>query len=284
MIQNLNMSVSVSQRLLQRKRVFKQNMTPYYLNEAIQEPFLFVALFEGQTQGLKPLVSFEDFALFDKPSHLMVHPISKQTPYSLLDEVRYHFGEEANLIHRIDAETSGLVLIGKNFQSVCALKTMFEQKAYKKFYLAIVEGEVKHALTIDSKLEKEGKNIGVRMKAGETGKESLTLVEPIKYNEKNNTTLIKATPITGRQHQIRVHLYSVGHKIVGDPIYGVDDEQAERYLNKVQTPKERIAHTKSHRLWLHAHALEFEYKNVTYKIVSKNQAIFEAFKNSTTQI
>jgi len=184
LMQNMHISTAISQRLINKNRVFKLDMTPYKMSEIITEERLYVAVFEGKTRGLKPLLRFEDFALFDKPTHLMVHPISKQTPYSLLDEIRYHFGEESNLIHRIDAETSGLVLVGLNYKSITELKTMFEEKKYKKSYLAIVEGHVKETLHIDSKLEKEGELIGVRMKAGNTGKESLTIVHPIQYNEK----------------------------------------------------------------------------------------------------
>ncbi len=278
LIQDLHMNIPVAQRLVNKNRIFKLDMSAYKMSEVITEDELIIALFEGQTRGLKPLLTFKDFALFDKPSHLMVHPISKNTPYSLLDEVRFHFGENSNLIHRIDAETSGLVLIGLNLKSVIDLKTMFEEKKYKKSYLAIVEGEVKGVLEINSKLEREGKAIGVRMKAGDSGKESLTIIKPIKYNPTKDLTLVEAIPITGRQHQIRVHLYSVGHRIWGDPIYGIDDENAESYLNKTLSLEDREKITKSHRLWLHANYLEFEYKGIVYKIFSKNNALFEEFE------
>jgi 23S rRNA pseudouridine1911/1915/1917 synthase len=277
LIQNLDMKTAVAQRLVNRSRVFKLDHTPYEMSEIIEEERIVVALFEGHTRGLKPLLTFQEFALFDKPTHLMVHPISKQTAYSLLDEVRYHFGEKSNLIHRIDAETSGLVLIGTTPQSIIDLKTMFEQKKYKKSYLAIVEGEIKHTLHIDTPIDKEGELIGVRMKTGDTGKESLTIVHPLKYNAKKNLTLVEAIPVTGRQHQIRVHLYSKGHKILGDPIYGIDDENAEGYLNKTLSAQARLEVTKSHRLWLHANYLEFEYKGITYKIYSKNNTLLEEF-------
>ncbi len=278
LMQNLDISTSISQRLINKNRVFKLDMTPYKMSEIIEEERLIVALFEGHTRGLKPLLTFKDFALFDKPTHLMVHPISKQTPYSLLDEIRYHFGKESNLIHRIDAETSGLVLVGLNYKSITDLKTMFEEKKYKKSYLAIVEGEIKETLHIDSKLEKEGKLIGVRMQAGNSGKESLTIIHPLKYNAKKNCTLVEAIPVTGRQHQIRVHLYSKGHKVLGDPIYGIDDENTENYLNKTLSQEDRFKITKSHRLWLHANYLEFEYKGIVYKICSKNHELLEEFE------
>lgn len=129
-------------RLLAKSRVFDMKKEPYLLSEEIRDDFIYIALFEGHSRGLKPLVVFEDFAIFDKPSNLMIHPISKKTSYSLLDEIRFHFGDKANQAHRIDAETSGLVLVGLTEKVTNALATMFEKKEYKKSYLAIVEGKV----------------------------------------------------------------------------------------------------------------------------------------------
>ena len=210
----------------------------------------------------------------------MVHTISKNTPYSLLDEIRYHFGENANLIHRIDAETSGLVIVGKNKKSEIELKDMFQEKKYHKSYLAIVCGKIDKELKIDKNIDKEGLLIGVKMKTcqkEEGGKESITIIKPIKYNKEKDLTLIEAIPLTGRQHQIRVHLHSIGHTILGDPIYGVDDVNAENYLNKTLSLEDRFKVTGSSRLWLHANYLEFIYKNITYKIYSKNQDLKNEF-------
>ncbi|WP_419771478.1 MAG: RluA family pseudouridine synthase [Candidatus Marinarcus sp.] len=277
LLRDLKLSPKFAQRMLGRFRVFDSNYVPYTSSQIVEEDFIYIAEFEGHTRGLKPLLVFKDFALFDKPSNLMVHPSSKHTSYSLLDEIRYHLGEKANQIHRIDAETSGLLLVGLHKESINALGTMFEAKEYQKSYLAIVEGHIKNEIRIDSKIDREGKVIGVRMKAGDTGKNSLTHIKPLSYNPQRDITLIQANPITGRQHQIRVHLYSIGHKILGDPIYGVDDDTAEAYLNKTLSETERVEVTKSHRLWLHAHYLAFNYKGIIYKIYSKNSDIFQEF-------
>ena len=277
LVHNLGIEGKVAQRLVSKGRVFDENNNNINTGETIPTNHIFIALFEGNSRGLKPLLEFQDFAIFDKPTHLMVHPISKNTPYSLLDEIRYHFGENANLIHRIDAETSGLVIVGKNKKSEIELKDMFQEKKYHKSYLAIAQGHIKEELTINKGLDREGLVIGVRMKVCDDGKESITIIKPIKYNKEKDLTLIEAIPLTGRQHQIRVHLYSIGHRIFGDPIYGVDDENAENYLNKTLSKEDRFKVTKSNRLWLHANYLEFEYKNITYKIFSKNQEIFREF-------
>ncbi|WP_228711984.1 RluA family pseudouridine synthase [Halarcobacter ebronensis] len=249
------------------------------MSEIIYEESLYMALFEGHSRGLKPLLIFEDFAIFDKPSNLMIHPISKSTEYSLLDEIRYHLGEKANQAHRIDAETSGLVLVGLNDKVTNALATMFEKKEYKKSYLAIVRGKIQEELMIDKNLKKEGEAIGVRMTTcqKDEGKSSITHIKPLKYNKNRDLTLLEVIPITGRQHQIRVHLDSIGHTILGDPIYGIDDQTAEEYLTKTLSQEQRFATSGSSRLWLQANYLEFTYKGVIYKIYSKNEDIYKEF-------
>ena len=281
LLQDLTLSPKISSRMLSKNRIFNSNKVPYKISQIIEEDFIYMAVFEGHTRGLKPLVTFSDFAIFDKPSNLMIHPISKNTEYSLLDEIRYHFGDKANQAHRIDAETSGLVLVGRNNKTTNALATMFEKKEYKKAYLAIVKGKLEEELTIDKNLKKEGKAIGVRMAtcSKEEGKESITNVKPLKYNKEKDITLVEVNPITGRQHQIRIHLNSIGHTILGDPIYGVCDEVAEEYLNKTINDKTRVEHSGSYRLWLQANYLEFSYKGVIYKIYSKNKDIYKEFDN-----
>ncbi len=279
LIHELGIDPKIGQRLTSKGRIFDENMNTINTGETIPTEYIYIAVFEGISRGLKPLIEFSDFAIFDKPTNLMVHPISKSTPYSLLDEIRFHFGEDANLIHRIDAETSGLVIVGKNKKSEIALKDMFQEKKYHKSYLAIAQGHIKEEIRIDKGLDREGLAIGVRMKVCDDGKESVTIIKPIKYNKEKDLTLIEALPLTGRQHQIRVHLHSIGHTILGDPIYGVDDESAENYLNKTLSLEDRFEVTKSHRLWLHANYLEFTFKDITYKIFSKNRDLYNEFLN-----
>ena len=113
LLNEAGLSMSVSQKLLSKGRVFDENGNRYQNGQTLKGEFVQVAVFEGQTRGLKPIFNTKDFAIFDKPSGIMVHPTSKDTAYSLLDEIRYHFGDTANLAHRIDLETSGLVLVTK---------------------------------------------------------------------------------------------------------------------------------------------------------------------------
>ncbi len=265
----VGLSISQSQKLLAKGRIFDENHKKLQNGQILHCEYVNVALFEGHTRGLKPIFTTKDFAIFDKPSGIMVHPISRDTKYTLLDEIRYHFGEKANLAHRIDLETSGLVLITRNRLADIELKTMFENREYTKKYLALVKGKIDKDIKIDTPITKDGGIIGVKMKVDINGKESTTLIKPLKYNENKRQTLVEATTLTGRQHQIRVHLDSIGHTIVGDPIYGVDEVIADKYLNKELSKEDRMKFIGHDRLMLHALYLEFEYDGITYKTYSK---------------
>jgi len=270
LIDNTTLNISTSQKMIAKGRVFDENNKVLQNGQKVKGEFIQVAMFEGQTRGLNPIFETEDFAIFDKPSGVMVHPTSRNTEYTLLDEIRYHFGEGANLAHRIDQETSGLVLVTKNKYSDIILKEMFENKMYDKNYLAVVDGEITEEIGINKGIKKAtNSKIGVKMETSDDGKESFTFIKPLKYDKLKNQTLVEATPHTGRQHQIRVHLESIGHRIVGDPIYGIDEEIADEYLLKKLDSKKRIETTGYERLLLHANYLSFNYKNISYKIYSK---------------
>jgi 23S rRNA pseudouridine1911/1915/1917 synthase len=198
-----------------------------------------------------------------------IHPKKLANTKSLLDDVRKLFGNEANLVHRLDKETSGLVMASKNKFSESILKRAFQDKEIKKKYLALVKGEINRQITIKKPIAvNKDENIKVKVLIHPEGKESVTIIKPIKKIGKN--TLVECIPLTGRQHQIRVHLYSISHPIVGDPLYGVDNDFADKYLNKEITEKERIEKTGSNRLMLHAYYLEFMFMNNKYVITSKS--------------
>jgi 23S rRNA pseudouridine1911/1915/1917 synthase len=269
-----NIAPSMAQKLISKARVFDEDGKVIQNSQKIKGRFIQVAIFEGITKGLKPIFNTKDFAFFDKPTGVMVHPTSRTTSYTLLDEIRYHFGDGANLAHRIDMETSGLVMVTKNKYADMELKVMFENRDYKKEYLAIVDGKIDKDITIDMPIKKDTSSlIGVKMTTAKDGKESLTIIKPIKYDRTKNQTYIKAIPHTGRQHQLRVHLDSVGHKIVGDPIYGVDEKIADRYLLKKLNLDDRIKYTGAKRLLLHSNRLCFNYNNIDYDIYSKLRLI-----------
>ena len=269
-LQTLPLDLKLCLTLLEKGKITDENNNRLQKNQIIKSNFIYIVIFQAQTKGLKPIFDSFHFAIFDKPSGIMVHPSSHQlNVYTLLDEIKYHFGEKASLVHRIDTETSGLVLVSKNAFSEMILKNMFEEKLYTKKYKALVNGEIKEELTINAPITNDTGLIKLKMKTDLKGKESITIIKPIFYDKKNNQTLIEAIPLTGRQHQIRVHLDSIGHKIIGDPIYGVNEKFADDFLKNNISMEERIKIIKGKRLMLQADYLEFEFLENIYKFKSK---------------
>lgn len=269
LVEDANLSSKLSQSLLNKGKILNHKNKRLQKNQTIKEGFIQVNIFEPISKGLKPLFETEHFAIFDKPSGLLVHPVSINTEYTLLDEIKYHFKDDASLIHRIDKETSGLVLVAKNKYSEMILKEKFENREFKKTYKAIVHGEIKNKTEINTPITNDIGLIKIKMKTYKDGKESTTFITPISFNKIKNQTLVKASPLTGRQHQIRVHLDSIKHRIIGDPIYGIDEKIADKILNKKVTKEERMTLSGDKRLLLHAYSLEFEYLDIKYKFCSK---------------
>lgn len=271
LLNTVKLKNSLAIKLLQKGRIIDDRKKRLQKGFILKSGFIEISIFEPITKGLKPIFQTEHFAIFDKPSGIQVHPNARSTKYTLLDEIRYQFGNKARLVHRIDGETSGLVLVSKNDYSHFVLSSMFEEKEFVKQYQALVKGEIKEEVLIDKKITNSKGIINIKMQTSKDGKESSTLIKPIFYDKTNNQTLVKAIPFTGRQHQIRVHLNSIGHQIIGDPIYGLDEIVVDKILNKEISLKERIKITGEKRLMLHAFYLEFKFLDTIYKITSKQK-------------
>ena len=269
-VNELGYSQREAQRFISKGRVLVNGEKMLKTAGEIEGEFEFI-YFEPITKGLSPTYEEEEFVVFDKPSGVLIHPQTKRTPYSLIDELKYQYGLDANIAHRIDQETSGLVLCAKNKESERDIKMMFQEREMKKKYLALVHGEFKEELCVEAPLlRSQAQSAIVRMvvKVHETGKASKTDFKPLKYFPDTNMTLVECSPYTGRQHQIRVHLFHVKHPIVGDPIYGQSEEQIVKFLDKVLNKEERIINGGASRLLLHASELEFQLYEKVYHIKS----------------
>ena len=271
----LGFSMREAQRFIDKKRLYC-NGELVKRKSALIKGEIGLILFKPSSKGLKPIFQTKDFALFDKPSGVLVHPKNRKTEYSLVDEIRLLFGKDANPAHRIDRETSGLILVGKRKEVEIDLKLAFENKKIKKGYFAFVKGKIENQLYIDEPIltNKEYSKIKLKVYIDKRGKSSQTIIKPIKYLPKFNITQVEAIPLTGRQHQIRVHLFHVKHPIVGDPIYGVETNIAADYLDNKLSIAQRLRYTGSHRLMLQAQWIEFDYKN-RFRLYSKQDFNFK---------
>lgn len=266
----LGFSPKTSQRLIAKARFFANDKLILKQSQIVQGDIKII-VFEGSSKGLTPIYENKYFALFDKPHNLLVHPQNRSTLYCLLDEARYHFGDEACLCHRIDYSTSGLVLISKNKKYESSLKALFETRQIDKTYIAIVEGNIKEPITINQPLI-ANLNLNItkaKSLIDKNGKKSITKIVPISYDKSTNTTKIYAKPLTGRLHQIRAHLHYIGHRIVGDPLYGVSFDISDRFLDNLLDNKSKTELLGASRLMLHAYELSFKYKNIPYQFTTK---------------
>ncbi len=271
LMETFDISLGEAQKWMDKGRVFLKG------KPVVKKAYSFkgeieVVVFETVSKELKPVFETPDFVIYDKPSGVLVHPTGRDTDYSITHEVKHKYGKYANITHRLDKETSGLLLCSKHKKAEKEIKQLFEDRKVQKSYLALVKGEFKNKVTVDAPIGKNRDFDEIKLKVFidfEEGKPSKTVFEPIYHDKEKNTTLVKAYPLTGRQHQIRVHLFHLGFPIIGDPIYGVDFKTAEDYLEKRLSEEDRLKLTGAKRLMLHAHTLEFEYKN-RFFIVSQS--------------
>ena len=380
---------------------------------------IFLIDYKCEPRGLKPIFECDAFAAFDKPSGILSHPSGRNSPYNMYDEIWSLYGQDACVAHRLDLETSGVLIVAKDKDAARELKECFEQRRVMKSYLALVRGDLREGLRGDlqsvacngeiencyalgfdeicgSKFaddavslpdnvsdlrdtlalkgagDKFGFNIlsngasrglwcstlsggaqakfksgaptgdvgsgsefdalsvakslpatstgyvnlkkfeptkyakfseklkflkdfegfvidapiapsdefadlKIRMKISRDGKEAITLIRPLRYFSDIDASLIECYPLTGRQHQIRLHLFAAGAPILGEPLYGLSREQVERILDKKMDETERIRTTGAPRLLLHANAICFELSGERYEIKTEFDAAREFY-------
>ncbi len=212
----------------------------------LQEPEIKTLAVEPENIKLDIVYEDEDVVVVNKPQGMVVHPAPGHEKHTLVNALLYHCPLSTingtfrpGIVHRIDKDTSGLLMVAKNDQAHRSLAQQLKDKTNLREYIALVHGRIKEdSGTINAPLARSPKDRKKQaVVAG--GRDAITHFKVLKRYQ--NYTLISCRLETGRTHQIRVHMKYIGHPLVGDPLYG---------------PKKTI---KGNGQFLHAAKLGFEH-------------------------
>ena len=189
----------------------------------------------AQDIPLEILYEDDDIIIVNKPKGMVVHPANGNYTGTMVNSLMYsHQGKLSSIngvirpgiVHRIDKDTSGILVVAKNDNAHKKLAAQFKVHSIKRKYVALVKGIIKEdSLTIDMPI---GRSVKDRKKMTVTNKNSrsaVTHIAILKRFYSSNVTLVEAQLETGRTHQIRVHMAYIHHPLVGDEIYGKKDNK-----------------------------------------------------------
>ena len=180
-----------------------------------------------EKMNLDILYEDEDVLVVNKDKGVVVHPAPGNYTGTLVNGILYHCTElsgingviRPGIVHRIDKDTSGVLVIAKNDEAHNGLAEQFKEHSIKREYYALVEGKFSNPKgTIDKPISRDKKE-RIKMAINSDGKRAVTHYEVLEQYDKG-VSLVKCTLETGRTHQIRVHMASIGHPLVGDLVYG----------------------------------------------------------------
>lgn len=183
--------------------------------------------FEPENIPLEIVWEDENMAVVNKPSGMLTHPTTLETSKTLVNALLYKYGENLSdingefrrgIVHRLDRNTSGLIMTAKNNKTHEYLAEQIKERRFSKKYIAVTKGVIEQdEFIINSPIGRNPKQPH-KMEVNKDGKESITGVKVLERFK--DASLVELDLITGRTHQIRVHLSSIGHPVYNDTLYG----------------------------------------------------------------
>ena len=249
LMSNLDISRSKAQKLIDSGNVLvneKVSKSSYMvkLDDSVLILSMEDEIIDIEAENISLDIVYEDEYLLvvNKPSGMVVHPGNGNYNHTLVNALMYHCNNNLStvngnvrpgIVHRIDADTSGLLLVAKNDMVHNDLAKQISEKSVSRKYICLVHGIINEdSATIDAPIGRDKNN---RKKMCVTGDNSKDAVTNIRVLERySNSTLIECILETGRTHQIRVHMQYINHPVVNDPVYGynkMDDKEFGQMLH-----------------------------------------------------
>lgn len=217
----------------------------------------------------------DDLLVVNKPSGMVVHPAVGNYSHTLVNALMYHCNNlsqvngviRPGIVHRIDADTSGLLLVAKNDMAHVDLAKQISEKSVKREYITLVDGVIKEdTATIDAPIGRDVKNRKKMCVTADNSKDAITNIRVIERYK--NSTLITCSLLTGRTHQIRVHMNYIGHSVINDPVYGSKKLVDPLFGQMLHARKIGFVHPRTH-----------EYMEFSCELPEKFLDILEMYKD-----
>ncbi len=233
--EELDLSRSYIKTLIEKQNVLVNSNVIKKAGYIVKEnDVISISIPEAEILNLEPenidldiIYEDDDLAVINKPQGMVVHPAPGSYDHTLVNALLYHLKNLSDIngvirpgiVHRLDKDTSGLLVVAKNNEAHINLQEQIASKAAKRFYIALVDGVVnRDEGVINTLIDRSKKDRKMMSVSNDTGRVAITHFKVIERFPRY--TLMEYELKTGRTHQIRVHSKFIGHPVVGDPVYG----------------------------------------------------------------